>query len=135
MDKVTKLSTYEQVPKFASSRCVLHDAMQAPPICIPGALCVVPKAHRLTNVRFPLPVARWAQEMASKKNHPLSSGHICLRLAVRTTAFPVLYQSFPGTISQHRQTSFGIWFGRKGSEVGDQEIPEPLWCHLFVSGV
>ena len=47
MDEVSKLSTYEQMPKFASGRDIFHSTVQASAVCIPRASMAVDKTHLL----------------------------------------------------------------------------------------
>jgi hypothetical protein len=61
MIEVSKLSTYEQVAKFASGRDIFHSAMQALAVCIPRASVAVDEAHLLADMGLPLPVTRRAQ--------------------------------------------------------------------------
>jgi hypothetical protein len=61
MDEVSKLATYEQVPKFAPCREVLHGAAQATAVSVPWTTGVAAKAHLFADVGFPFPVTKRAQ--------------------------------------------------------------------------
>ena len=61
MDKVSKLATYEQVPKFAPCRDILHGAVQASAVSVSRTAGVAAKAHLFADVSFPFPVTKRAQ--------------------------------------------------------------------------
>ena len=119
MDEVSKLSTYEQVPKFASGRDIFHSTVQASAVSIPRASMAVDKTHLLADMCLPLPVARRAQQLSPQEDHALAAGHASIRLAVVATAGSLRYQQFPCAVIPHWQPAFRVRFVLVSGKVCD----------------